>query len=311
MRIGLVREAGGFGDIINLGAPAKQLKFENPNCYIVVFCPDEFVDLVAHLSCVDEVVSLGTLKDLRQVRRPRGSELDIDKYPYLAVIKEFSLDKVVDLFGVGYIHESTLLEPCTYSRSELFSIAAGCRYLDDSFAHFLFSGEEYKASQKFLSDKYRGRDFIGVSLRGTCKARCYPYKKELVEEILKRGYDVIYFDGIEPDFELPEGAWRSPKNFLDSAELVQFMEKMIVVDSAMLHVAAMNGFPTLCLAGPTDGRAITHSYKYVGYMNGVSDKCKEACQYNPKRGWNPECKENGCKRMDSLRPEVVCEILFN
>ena len=300
MTICLVREAGGFGDILTaIGAPARGLKQEQPDEQVVAFVPEEFVVVASHLEGVDKVESLGSLKTIQVNRRNREAPLDIQRYPYLKPLEKYAGARWVSLWCSGFLYETTCSGPLEYNRAQLFSLAAGVRNVRFARAKWLVDDNELERVVFMYGkeiDPYRKR--VAVQFRGTCPARCLPLTicTELASKLCALS-EVLVFDCVPPLFPAP----RDAHTFIglpipEVAALVSTCDLIVSVDSFLWHLAAALGKPAVGVFGPTDGGGAARSYPMHIALDGEGTLCRIACNYNSNKGWNKKCRVTGCER---------------
>lgn len=313
--ISLVREAGGFGDVMCCGAAAWGLRRQLPNDVpIRLFVPDDFVETALHLDGVDEVVSLGKVDDIRDQRRPRDAEIELDRYPCLKVLADYEPSVKVSLFCPGFAYESTCPGPLRYNRAQLFSMAAGVRRIDDARPRWKRhpNDEQGKVSTWFK------KNVLGYNLpvvifqpRGTCSCRSLTaaMQQDILDEITKFAV-VLYIDCIHPTHALP-GLCIPVINWSisDLACLVSLCDLALTVDSLLLHLSAALNIRALGLFGPTDGINMVQTYPWALVAQGQSPQCPVPCHYNHEKNWSRECRQRGCPRMENHSHNILTIVL--
>ncbi len=312
MHIGLVREAGGYGDVISVGGASRVLKDTGIASKITVFYPKQFCFIGEHLYGIDEVVSLGDLADISKQRRPRDS--GFKRASYLSILNSNVCDKYVDLFCPAFLYESTERRRLRYTRSQLFAMSAGVRSIANAFPIWKTTEEERNEADKFLR-KY-GLDnceLYGAQFRATCPTRSYPadYSSRLLSMLLEAGKKVVYFEGSRVHFELPDGVIKCTVSFSVFAAIVDRCHFIITADTCLLHLAQALSVPVLVIYGNKDADPyVKWCEGSVFTIEGTSDKCKRACNYNHSKGWDKnKCRPKGCPRMMDNTPEKVFEAI--
>ena len=269
---------------------------------MVALLPAEFLEIASHLIGVDELVSLGKLRDIQPVRRRRDDPLDPEKVPYLMPLTKYPDAKWIDLFCPGYLYESTHPSSLEFSRSQLFAMAAGVSNVANARPHWNF--------KHGVSVDERPRRRIGVQFRATCAARCLPFDKctDVLKELIDQKYEVYYYDCVLPGFRVPDGVELGVgKTVPQVAESVFQCDLVLTVDSFLFHLAAAVNTPAIGIFGPTDGGAADASYTEHSTLEGHGTKCPIACNYNTAKGWNKICRTTGCERMLSITVDEITE----
>jgi len=315
MRIGLLRETGGIGDIICMGSPARCLKSDNPNVEVYAFVQENYKVITEHLSDIDKTISLGNNDIFNNGRRRRNSPLNREKYPYLQVLDQYQLDHVIDLFCPGIEYESNCREDVALGRSVLFAMAAGVKsglYLPPVWVS---NHKEREKGKKFFEEIERrpNKPILGIALTSDCRARGYPKRKwKELFQILTQWADVLFFTLFPLSQKIPYVHFciNLPLSIL--ATLLPLLDLIITVDTMFVHLGPATGTKTLGVFGPTYGDAVTMGYPNVTVLNGTSRDCVSPCHYRRFFGWDPErCRPSGCKRLSSLSPKQISIIARN
>jgi ADP-heptose:LPS heptosyltransferase len=298
----LVRESGGVGDVVCIGAASRALKRERPHERIVVLVPEEFLDIVQHLEGIDVVESLGSLQVLQKVRRLRDAELDPDCYPYLSPLRKYPDAKWISLYCPGYLSESTNLSTQEYCRDQLFAIAAGAKKVLDARPGWIIRDDEQEQADNWLKKNgvSDGTPLIVAQLRSTCAARSLTIGQstELLEGLVKLG-TVVILDCITPKYEVPDSVLCCLSQQIPFVAAILNRSTLLVsVDSFSLHIAGALEKSAIGMFGPTAGRAILQTYTdQVAVEVEGCKRCPQPCCYNVNKGWSRECRQTGCERM--------------
>ena len=306
MRVGFVREAGGFGDIICVGGAARALK-EERDCETVLFIPSDFVEAGSHLEGVDKIVELGRVKSLVKRRRQRLSPMK--DVPYLQVTRDYGCDELYDMFCPAFMYECSVNDsPLLYTRSQLFGMAAGVSSIQQSFPVWKCRDEELVEAEAILAEKGIEKPFIACGLRGTCSARSVPL--DVVEDLFctmtENRHRMVLLDSLLPRFKLPEGSHYISVPFPLYVAIVQLSAIVLTVDSCLLHISKALDKRALGLFGPTDATPFRKWYRSVSVVECTGTRCGKGCNYNVTKGWNKEaCRAKGCVRMLSIEAEAI------
>jgi hypothetical protein len=306
MRVALVREAGGFGDVLTVGAAAWQRKRERPHDRIGVFVPNEFCHVAKHLQGIDEIISLGPLRKIKESRRVRDAPMEVDTSPYLQRVFDWGPDEIADCWCPGFQHEVSSNQQVYFSRAQSFALAAGVEDVSSVRPHWSTFREDREKADRWMYEHEVSDGFIGLALRGTCSCRVYPkhQAERLVRLCARTGRAVVVFDCVIPHFDVGPAVvthfdWETFAAVLARCGL------LISVDSGPMHLAAGVQTPNLILFGSTFPVAIG-TYPLARPLSGKSPRCKLPCNYSPRRGWNKvRCREHGCDRMLSIQANSV------
>lgn len=308
MKVALLRESGGYGDIITMSAAGQSVKARmGADVHVEAFVPKDFEQAADHLVGIDSVVALNPPPI--HSRRRRDTYLDVHQHPYLRTVFEAKPDKIVDLFCPGFLYEETTRDEILYSRAQLFAMAAGG--LDVSKVAPIWQIEPWEADNaEYMMKTLKLEDgFIGVALRGTCSCRTFPADKcqELLMGIKKMGFQIGLLDCVHPKYSLPSGSVRIVGFDIPTvAAILTKARLLITVDTGMLHLSQAVGTKFITIFGPTT-TAIVNTYdNCVGKVVNPGTKCSVPCNYRRMLGWNSEvCRKTGCDRMLSVEVQQV------
>lgn len=303
----LVREGGGFGDVICMGGAAIQIKTEQPTAKITMCVPNEFIEVVEHLKGVDDVVGLGPLEQLTKIRRSRGAKLLKDQYSYMLSVPE---GEVVDLWGPGYLYEIDADKPLKHSRTQIFAKQAGCKTIDKAIPIWRTTPDEKKRASQYL-EKIGNKVVVAIAPRGTDSNRSLPDKllQKLLDEL--KQYNIVYLDCVPPTVR-HEQLWYPATSFCDSVAIAEQCDVLLTVDSAFLHVGAALRLPVVGIFTMTDSNPFRDLYPNLVIVENTNhqDRCKIPCNRSKKKGYTEACKDS-CGRKDVLVVDDVMLGLMN
>ena len=311
--IGLVRESGGWGDILCMGAAARVCKHEWPGEEVYAFIPGEFSVATDNLEGIDRTISLGPLDDIRDFRRQRDLPLDRQEYPYLRVLDDYPDAKFVDLYCPGFLYESSCPTRLEFSRSMLFAAATGAKDLSEARPVWKLDPGRQEVSRAILERLgvcNDGRSVIAVQMRATCEARCIPFalSHQIMSELALRGH-VIYLDCIWPTTPPPPGVVTFINRPIpEVAHVMSVCDLLVGVDSMNIHLAAAVNTRAIAVCGPTDGASLIKSYP--GHAVVETDHCPQCplpCNYHSGKNWSRTCRKTGCARMKQVTLGMVME----
>jgi uncharacterized protein len=308
-RFNLVREAGGFGDIISIGGAAVQIKKEFPNSEICLYLPDDFVDVAKHLREIDQVVGLGSVETLSKQRRVRGEKFDSGKYTYLSKVANRGL--VVDLWCPAVKYEQQEKDRIQHTRSQIFASVI-CK--EDSHAiprWFSTPAERVKASSylnKAFGDPSDTGPTIALAARGTKAEKNISehHLQDLLTWLISKNSNVVWMDCLDPSVILHGFAnnkivWPNV-SFCESVAILEQCDLLISVDTGIFHAGVAARVPTVGVFGMTDGNPYIGFYPltYV-VQNEVPHEgiCTIPCNSSSEKGHIVGCSL-ACARMQNL-----------
>lgn len=307
----VLREAGGLGDIIQLGSACDLLQEQGHEVSLHTLQDPAIVELAKGLKGVDSVVSMGVHGPSR---RPRDITR-YNSYKYLSGCVEAikGADKFVDAWCPCVSHELLHAQSGSLpklSRAQAFADSAG--FPPEVVKPARINREVLMAGNGGFADTIRGRfgeDWILVHLKAREPTRTVPDEVAFaLLYLLAQKYTVVVFaypenqwgSMMEIDnvhwFTAPRGTTESIRALHAAFALCEQAKAAIVVDSFMLHVSQCVGTPAILLSGPTDPVPLTAHYDNVHWVEREKAPC-EACYYQSNRGFSAICRSKGCFHM--------------
>lgn len=305
---GLIREAGGLGDVIRMGVVAQALKRRGID-HVTAYGLGQFQTAFEHLAGIDAFVPVPVSMSERRTRTTPWHAV-----PYLrSVIQRH--DKIADLFCPGFTYETTVQGRVSLNRSELFCAAAGIQLdeHDEPRPRWIVRDDERAYAQECMA----GGPIVGIALGATDPARTLPnpHAAELVGRLTAEGYRIWVIDNQVRMPPLAVERWLVKADIHIVAAVIQQLHALIAVDSGPLHLAGALDVPTVGLFGPTDPVVMLKHYPRArgltgyGWDGSVWSPCRSPCWFRPERGWNPpSCRGSGCWWMHrlSMREAIEC-----
>jgi len=306
----VLREAGGLGDVLQLGSTCDLLKNSDYHVSLYIMNDPELIALAAGFKNVD---ALHPVHVVNHMRRPRTVKR-YRSYEYLNDFVEEAAhaDVVVDAWCPAVRHEIQHARKgvCpTLSRAQLFAAEAG---FDPSMVRPAeIDKTRMMAGNGGFADTIRGMygdEWILVHLKAREPARAVPDEQaNALIYLLAQKWTVVVF-------AYPEHQWgqmlqhdnvhwftasQSQLNHIRSVyaafALCEQAMAAVVVDSFLLHVSQSVGTPAVLLTGPTDPVPLTAHYSDVHWVERSMDKAPcGSCYYQANMGFSTACRDRGC-----------------
>lgn len=292
---GLIREAGGLGDVIRMGVVGMGLKRRGID-HVTAYGLEQFRPAFEHLDGIDEFVPVPVHMEQRRTRTTPWNSV----HYLVRVVKPH--DKVGDLFCPGFVYETTAPK-VELNRSELFCAAAGFQLdeQDEKRPRWRVREDERAYAKECMAGD---APIVGVALGATDPARTLPnpHAAELVTRLVREGFRVWVIDNqIRLPQQLPVERWLVKADIHIVAAVIEQLHALVAVDSGPLHLAGALDVPTIGLFGPTDPAVMLKHYPQAravtgyGWDGSVWSPCQSPCWFRPSRGWNPpSCRRSGC-----------------
>jgi len=312
MKVALLRESGGIGDVISMSGASYALK-RDKGCEVVAFVPQNFVGVASHLYGVDEVVSLPRVEELAKNRRMRESPLKVGAHEYLTQVLSGGYDEIIDLYCPGFFYEQRCKGREEYTRSQLFALRAGASQILDCTPRWAITESEREFALDYV--KRRGfsvGEFIVAGLRGTCRNRVLPagYSHSLLSTLVSQGVKVIYGDSTTPHFPLVSGVDYCRVSFPQFVAIVSLSKLVVCMDSSLLHIAQAVGVRSISIHIMSDGTQYKKWYNSLVIEPLPGNPCSNPCHYNRMKGWDRKCRETGCVRMKRFPLQMIIDTVI-
>lgn len=311
MRVLVVREAGGWGDVLCTLFAVRGLRLMHPDAQISYFCLDAFAPLLARIPDIDRLLTLGFSDAqpprkvrLRRFHRHIGQPFDPALYRLTR-----SYNKIADLWCPADVYERATGGLMERSRVECFCDAAGvpCPLVP----RFPVSAEDRAWAEDLLD-----RAVPGTGPRVLCQMFSAKVTKNWPVARWAHLFGLLTARGFRPFVVLQSGAAFHGAPVVSGVSHVQAMALasvsacVVAPDSGFFHAAAAVGTPCVALFGPTDPRPYCRHYPLADVhwspLAAAMDGCRPPCLYYPENGFPPRrgCQEEGdC--MAAILPENV------
>jgi ADP-heptose:LPS heptosyltransferase len=303
VRIRVVREAGGLGDMLRMFPVVDGLKRKFPGCELHFYGLADYRDLMLRSPSIDRYIECP-----RDRRRPRDAPLDETRFPYLK--KGITYDLQFDMYCPAWRHEATTRGSVTTDRVELFCRAAG---LDPQPLAYPLREEEKLAGATWVASLGIPADrVIALQPFATHVLRCWATERwaELVRLLTGAGFCAVVFDVVPGRARAVGGRPEVRNNFAALALKLAACNYLIGVDSGLLHLAAAVGIPSLLIAGCTSGPILCRPYPLATWITGpvcasAPQNCQTPCYAFGERGCAQQCRQRGCAVAQNVSAQQV------
>lgn len=318
MRVRLIRENGGHGDVIRCLGVARSIKDVDPSIevwfYVMAYfrthpdlCPD-----------VDVVVPLK-----KDERRPWGADIDPEKFAYLR--SDLKFDASVNLCCPAWEYEVKNAPNIEKDRTQVWTEAAakttGLK-LEPRVARINLPPNHRSDSRSILAriglkTNGTGKPLVGLAPSGTHPFRCMTLDcvEGLCRLLVGSGMDVVILSGNRVRWNAIAQRQGCHSIVLPTTELiygvVEALDLLIAIDSGPLHFAGVTGTRTIGVFGCTGGEALCRRYPSHSWIDpDASDRsnlrCEKPCYYLRFGKQQAECKELGsCVAMGRIEPDRI------
>lgn len=308
MKIAVLREAGGLGDMVMTEPVVRGVRAKYPEAEIVYVGLQDYAGLTRCFSTPpDAYLSLE-----RSERRQRDAATDPERWPYLAPVQD--ADILVDLFCPAFQHERAAKHRTKHSRIECFCRAAGVAPSCPSIR--VTESDRAWAAGYLAARGWEGPGcgpLVALAPWSCGKRRTWPKSGwiELAQALRQRGAMPLSLHS----FHEPLGglvgarAWGLPLPKL--AALVQWADVAVVNDSGILHLAAGVGTPSLSLWGSTNPLVTLKHYPRAEWLwqpeaPDRPEGCRAPC-YSMRGCCDTARCRNRCALLAAISAEAVLE----
>jgi len=318
LKIRLLREAGGMGDVIRTFSVAQALKKSHYPCHITMVTLECYHPLYRHCNSIDDFVLIPA-----EERRLRFGPHDPTKYPYL----KGCYDWTIDLWCPALLHEQLTRGTVTKDRIQLFCEAAGAK--PERPIYQVEPQEQCRADDYIEHHGLYNKPRIAIAPLSNDRRRNWFDDKwlKLIEK-LSADFHIIIFDSNKNQRASRLGGTGHHffgHSYPEIAALLSKCHLLITVDTGPFHLAGALSVPTIGFFAPTNGelmkrwypthkiitprgyepgkRAFWHYEEGVGRITRVGE-CLPPCYFYKERGLRP-CCFGGCALMKDIFVEDV------
>lgn len=320
MRILLVREAGGLGDIIMTLGAARALKNRYPSASLEYLTLPEYAPLLAAEREIDIVHTVA--RDKR--REPNA---DVNAQGYITKLGLSRDDKIIDFYCPAYAHELKTTGNVTKSRLEIFSNAAGVpttraklNVSDNLTRNLRQQSLHSKNSRSHIKEH-----LIGIAPYSTNLNRSITDSqkiKNIVAQLNESNSEVVFFNSwregrpgrIEVSARELGAIDASCCSYPNLFAWVNACDAVLTCDTGIMHIAGALGIPSVGIFGATSGEVISRPYRFQTWLSGSAKhaKCTAPCYLMESRGFcSNTCGQKGCERIADVSENQILEAINN
>ena len=329
----LLREAGGLGDILQVGAAATLLHRAGYVVHFYILPDPALMEMAGLIRSIDYVHPLRmSIKD----RRARGVKT-YRRLRYLGPVLAHALgttnfgasrgprkNKFFDMFCQAWAAElgdASEGRAPKFSRAQSFVLAAG--FTPSVAAPPKLRSTDHVSGLIDQVHKRLGKKY--TVLAPWAKDSCRSMSKgvpELLDAITKEVGPVVVVDYGSPSagehYVLKKNVMWYSRDFhgqIDRSiavhhvvELIKNSIGVVGVESGPVHIAASLNKPVALICGPTlSSVALRHYSRVVGCDSKTMPPSRSCagCYYHRARGFTPGCREHGCRVIGTITPEDV------
>lgn len=304
MRISLLREAGGLGDVVMTEPVVRGLREKFPQAEIWYAGLPEYRETVELFAARPEAY----FAVRRHERRDRDAEPDAARWPYLGPLLD--ADLTVSLFCPAFRHEKEFAHRTHLNRVELFCAAAG---VEPSAPSLRLPAWGPDWARGFLTAKgWDGETGLVALAPWSCgKRRTWPKEnwRLLAEGLRLAGLTPLVLHPFEGPVRDVSGIRAVGLTVPEVAALTAACGLAVANDSGILHLAAALGVPTLSLWGSTNPRVILERYQQAEFIYRPEEgrrpaRCRPPCYSIAGSCDFAACRES-CLLLDGIGVEEV------
>lgn len=313
MRIQILSEGGGIGDLLMKLGVIRSIKEVFPAVQVWLFVWEQLVDWARLDRAVDQIVAVPSAG-----RRGLGELADPDRFGYLNTGAPF--DAVIDMYDPAARYEDAAVGPLTRGRDEIWLATAeavlGCKLpARRSVLTLPRMAVERAVAQLLVWFRTRPTRLFGLQLLAHWKWRSAhdDQVRDIIALLKKRRSQCVLFHHDRNYAAALADECGVPVMSDEPAVLagvVQMCDAMITVDSGFYHLAGVLDVPTVGMFAQTDGEVTSRAYSSCRWVEaGPAERkgllCSMPCYRREMYGCNrPHC-ERGCQALYRISAETV------
>jgi ADP-heptose:LPS heptosyltransferase/SAM-dependent methyltransferase len=299
MRIRVVREEGGLGDMIGIMSVCQGIKKKYPDCTIDMCGPESYREVFKHCPSVDRFRAL--CHGIASPRRHSQLKYGVD---YLDTHRMFC--------PAGDYEMAVRDEGVKVGRIRLWCQAAG---VEESAPVWTVLPEEEEFAKNWREEFKVGDTVVGLQCYSASAAKHYSHDEwlHLVNAINRTGITTVGF-GYSRIETLPFHVVETGRSISQVAAMIQQCDAFLSPDSGLFHLASAVGTPHLGIFAQTSGELTSESYGpechwIQGPVPTSYGRCRPPCYRSVKRGFSSRCTDEGCSSLKEIRVGQILEAL--
>jgi len=316
MKIQLLSEGGGIGDVLRRVGVARSIKVAIPDADVWFFAENRLMDWVNLDRSTAYAVSIPTA-----MRRPINAVPRPELYPYLDIGLPY--DYTIDLYDPSELYEDEVLVPITRNRGvtwrEVASSILGCP-LELQLCKLTTGRLAQRQAQAELHAKFGDDLTFVVGLQPFSYWGWRSLSQDQVRGIVARlrsfGAQCVLFhhtlDGIEELIKELGLATVIDARPAVLTEIIRRCNVVITGDSGFFHIAGMLGVPAVGAFGQTNGTAIGSDYPScrtitAGPVERDGLTCEVPCYRRSFHGCDRYSCSKECRALTRISPIQIAD----
>jgi len=314
VRIQLLSEGGGIGDILQRLGIAQAIKAVMPEAELWFFVQDMLAGWVQLTRAVDKIATISA-----RARRGLHTVPDPLTHPYLNTGGPF--DAIIDLYDPADSYEVYSAGPITIGRQLIYRRVANAVLgvnLPPMLAKLVISKQDLLVARtKLVSLLGKPLSFI-VGLQPLAhwawRSLSFTQVKDIVMRLTRAGAQCVFFHHTAD----PIVSWakevgavaviNEPAGAL--AAMVSLCDLIVSADSGFFHIAGTLGVPAVGVFAQTDGDATSAEYPSCkGITAGPTERegllCRFPCYRRTAYGCNWPVCEKGCRALRRVNAKYI------
>ena len=303
MRVRLLRQGGGLGDVIRCFSVARSIKIACPDAEVWFYTLKRYAEEASWCPHIDRVVALAG-----SVPCVRHKIVDPDQFPFLHSAVKF--DATVNLLGLAQPYVRSVAPHVELGQIEMFTTAAeeatGLS-LAPAVPVLSVGKEAVDAAEAWLAknEVARDRPLVALQPHSTTVLRCFSPEQfeKLVTGLVKHVSLVVL--GVLPSLKEAIGMGaavgvRVPRLVL--LGLLHLCRLLVGVDSGLFHLATAVSTPTVVVLGSTGGDDLGRLYPLASWIEAGSEErtglgCQGPCYRHSYHKQLAVCNKSYCQAM--------------
>lgn len=251
-KILLVRKFGGLGDIFMHRPLYKEIKRQYPFCHLSVSVPNQYIDAISDLDCIDEIIEFKN-------------------------IKKEDYGMCIDTSHACLLHEMKIAPFSDLHRTEIWA-----KHCDVEIENF---DMDFKIDPKVLfytKNKYidlKENQILFSPISAMPQKNLLEHQTQWIKSIVEeRGFELIGVHHEDDEiFNKSNIKIIKPNRIIDLIHITSTAKYIITVDTAMFHLAGGLKIPSTAIFTFTDHKTYGKFYKNISYVQKHRDDGEWDC----------------------------------